>query len=111
MRKLLHPLDYPIESNPDLNVSMGHIRHCVGAIRQPLMCSADVSVGVWQWSDRLNRIAARDDVVHTCRDFDKIRDWAKDPLHFLPPEDFEEQDLYIHIEDDLEVQGHHRHHD
>ncbi|KAJ7643132.1 hypothetical protein DFH06DRAFT_953008, partial [Mycena polygramma] len=57
-------------------VSDGHIRHCVGVIRQALMCFADISAVVWQWSDKLQLAEERDDILHVCRDFDQIREWA-----------------------------------
>ncbi|KAJ6589321.1 hypothetical protein B0H19DRAFT_235640 [Mycena capillaripes] len=44
-----------------------HLRHCVGAIRQALMCYADLSPVVWQWSTRYKEAEQRDDLVHTCR--------------------------------------------
>ncbi|KAJ7160009.1 hypothetical protein C8R43DRAFT_349437 [Mycena crocata] len=55
-----------------------HIRHCIGAIRQALMCYADVSPVVWQWSSKFNEAEQRDDILHTCRDFDRLQGWAKE---------------------------------
>lgn len=40
------------------------------------MCSADITPIVWQWNSKLQRAQQRDDVVHTCRDFDRLRAWA-----------------------------------
>ncbi|KAJ7926465.1 hypothetical protein B0H13DRAFT_1599551, partial [Mycena leptocephala] len=68
-------------------LSMPHVRHCVGAIRQALMCYADTTPVVWQWSTELMEAEQRDDLLHTCRDFDKIRGWAKEhsmPMGLLP---------------------------
>ncbi|KAJ7256433.1 hypothetical protein C8J57DRAFT_1344691 [Mycena rebaudengoi] len=78
-------------------VSHSHVRHCVGAIRQALMCSADISTIVWQWSDKHQMAEQRDDIVHVCRDFDRIRDWAAE-------RSFEgDVDLSLYIENDLPV--------
>ncbi|KAJ7207321.1 hypothetical protein C8J57DRAFT_1725748 [Mycena rebaudengoi] len=55
-----------------------HLRHCIGAIRQALMCSVDITPIVWQWSDKFREAEQRDDILHTCRDFDKIRNWAEE---------------------------------
>ncbi|KAJ7124649.1 hypothetical protein C8R43DRAFT_1147370 [Mycena crocata] len=55
-----------------------HLRHCVGAIRQAVMCYADVTPVVWQWSTKYNEAEQRDDVLHTCRDFDRIKGWARE---------------------------------
>ncbi|KAJ6542383.1 hypothetical protein DFH09DRAFT_1282617 [Mycena vulgaris] len=76
-----------------------HIRHCIGAIRQALMCSVDVTSVVWQWSDDLKSVEQRDDVVHVCRDYDRIRDWASQRTY--PPEDFDET-LYVVDDWDLD---------
>ncbi|KAJ6568675.1 hypothetical protein B0H19DRAFT_938236, partial [Mycena capillaripes] len=56
---------------------MSHLRHCVGAIRQALMCYADTTPVVWQWSTELMQPEQRDDLLHTCRNFDKIQGWAR----------------------------------
>lgn len=53
-----------------------HINHCVDAIRQSLMCSVDVSVLTWRWDETKQINAERGTILHTCRNFDKIRDWA-----------------------------------
>ncbi|KAJ7752667.1 hypothetical protein B0H16DRAFT_1723590 [Mycena metata] len=65
-----------------------HLRHCLGAIRQAIMCSVDITSVVWQWSDDLKLVEQRDDVFHVCRDYDRIRDWASQRTY--PPEDFNE---------------------
>ncbi|KAJ7107555.1 hypothetical protein C8R44DRAFT_804772 [Mycena epipterygia] len=80
------------------HVSGSHIRHCIGAIRQALMCSADISTIVWQWSDKLQIAEQRDDVVHVCRDFNRIREWASERT-FVD----EDSDFSVYIEDDLSV--------
>ncbi|KAJ7256413.1 hypothetical protein C8J57DRAFT_1344653 [Mycena rebaudengoi] len=97
----LHCLDYLRKQlSPGYNhtqVSHSHVRHCVGAIRQALMCSADISTIVWQWSDKHQMAEQRDDIVHVCRDFDRIRDWAAE-------RSFEgDVDLSLYIENDLPV--------
>ncbi|KAJ7174400.1 hypothetical protein C8R46DRAFT_990506 [Mycena filopes] len=82
-------------------ISGSHIRHCFGAIRQALMCSADISVIVWQWSDKFKMVEQRDDVLHVCRDYDMIRQWASQRT--FEDDDF---DTSIYIEDDLTVGFH-----
>ncbi|KAJ7186492.1 hypothetical protein C8R46DRAFT_1206495 [Mycena filopes] len=92
----LHCLDMiRQQSHPGHNytlLSKIHLRHCIGAIRQALMCYADISPIVWQWSSRYNEAEQRDDILHTCRDFDKLRGWAQEhSLGLLP-------DLSVYIE-------------
>jgi Mycotoxin biosynthesis protein UstYa len=42
------------------------------------MCFSDISPVVWQWSEELHKLEQRDDVLHTCKDFDRIVGWAKE---------------------------------
>ncbi|KIJ33401.1 hypothetical protein M422DRAFT_52453 [Sphaerobolus stellatus SS14] len=72
IRKVAQPKYYP-----DYRVPLKHIRHCTGTIRQALMCFGDITPIVWRWSEELGELEQRDDVLHTCRDFGKIMDWAK----------------------------------
>ncbi|KAJ7019876.1 hypothetical protein C8F04DRAFT_1275782 [Mycena alexandri] len=86
IRQQLHPgHNYTV-------VSKIHLRHCIGAIRQALMCYADTSPVVWQWSSRYKEAEQRDDILHTCRDFDRLQSWAKEHSMGLLP------DLSVYIE-------------
>jgi Mycotoxin biosynthesis protein UstYa len=79
IRKSLHREYYhAIHDEAELAgfLKVEHLGRCVDALRQSLMCSADVSVVVWQRSNDTGRIHAHTDVAHTCRDFDRIREWA-----------------------------------
>ncbi|KAE8378327.1 hypothetical protein BDV26DRAFT_281127 [Aspergillus bertholletiae] len=53
-----------------------HYDHCLDQVRQALMCAADTSVIFFEWSELSNASRPRVDNLHTCRNFDKIRDWA-----------------------------------
>jgi hypothetical protein len=77
---------------------VNHIRHCIGAIRQALMCSADISTIVWQWSDQFQTAEQRDDIPHICRDFDRIRDWASEHTF-----ENEEVDFSVYMDDGLSL--------
>lgn len=50
--------------------------HCLDQVRQALICQADVSVVYFEWSEIVQGLRPRVDNQHTCRDFDKILDWA-----------------------------------
>ncbi|KAJ7659338.1 hypothetical protein DFH06DRAFT_990005 [Mycena polygramma] len=86
LRQQLHPgHNYTLKSKV-------HLRHCIGALRQALMCYADTTPVVWQWSARYKEAEQRDDLVHRCRDFDAIKGWAKErSMGALP-------DLSVYIE-------------
>lgn len=51
---------------------------------------------VWQWKPEENRTAIAHG-IRTCRNFDRIMDWAKENQlqHHI--------DLSVHIEDDIEI--------
>lgn len=53
-----------------------HIGHCIEIIRQALMCSSDISVYTWSWSDEDQTYVNEVKSPHTCRNFDKLRDWS-----------------------------------
>ena len=74
-----------------------HARHCLDAIRQSLTCNADIATYVWYWDPRDEMVKPTGNVVHTCKDYDRIVQWAKD--HHL----HSHFDNKIHVEDDLEV--------
>ena len=47
-------------------------------MRQSLQCSADISTIYWEWSPEKRKMLGSLETTHTCRDFEKIRDWALD---------------------------------
>ena len=52
------------------------IGYCLSGLRQSVMCSADTSVVVWQWSDAYDQAMERTDILHSCKNFTKIQDWV-----------------------------------
>lgn len=42
------------------------------------MCNADFSPAVWQYNHELQQAEVRRDTVHTCRNYEKIQDWAQE---------------------------------
>ncbi|KJR86044.1 uncharacterized protein SPSK_09941 [Sporothrix schenckii 1099-18] len=83
VRKALHP-EYYVPHTPGLHTGdedelLGphHIDHCIDAIRQSLMCSADISSLTWSWDEHRRRHMERGTVLHTCKRFDKIQEWAR----------------------------------
>jgi hypothetical protein len=57
---------------------IGHFSHCIEMIRQSLMCSADITPMVWQWSEKDQKTQLHVDVAHTCRNWESISVWAKE---------------------------------
>lgn len=50
----------------------------INSIREALMCNADLTPGVWQWSPRENRAKLRFDALHTCVNWDSLYAWAEE---------------------------------
>jgi hypothetical protein len=60
-------------------------------------CNADISVNVWQWNEQLDSVAGHSAIAHSCRNFNKIKDWARERrIH-------EWIDEKLHVDDDLEI--------
>lgn len=54
-----------------------HVDHCLNAVRESIMCNADITPNVWQVPPGSNMSQIRFNTVHTCRDFTAIQEWAK----------------------------------
>jgi hypothetical protein len=82
IRKALRPDYYkpyvPGKDGEDLLFGYHHVTHCIDIIRQAIMCSADVTPYTWTWNETIQLHANRISTPHTCRNFDKIRDWARE---------------------------------
>jgi hypothetical protein len=50
--------------------------HCVDSIRQSLMCNIDVSTVFWEYNEDAKRSVPSAQTTHTCRDWDRIHQWA-----------------------------------
>ncbi|KAI1161539.1 hypothetical protein F5B18DRAFT_627993 [Nemania serpens] len=74
LRRALRP-DYYTPPNVEPVHTM-HVEHCVDYIRQGIMCAADLTTIPAVWSTKRDRILQDTEVVHTCRNFDKIHAWT-----------------------------------
>jgi Mycotoxin biosynthesis protein UstYa len=86
--------EYHIGVNETL-IDMDHIDHCIDAMRQSFMCSADISPITWKWDEVSQSARGQLTTPHTCRDFEAIREWALEHQteHF---------DIHIHAPDPLD---------
>jgi hypothetical protein len=53
-----------------------HTSHCIEIIRQGITCAGDITPYTWIWDEKEEQLRNRIDTPHTCRNFDKIREWA-----------------------------------
>lgn len=96
IRKALYPDHYPsMAMNTKHNIE--HVNHCVDNIRQSLMCSADISTIVWQWEESIQKSIVKGNVAHTCRNYDRLRDWALERVLTVA------NNASIHVEDDIVI--------
>ena len=73
-----------------------HLSHCLDALRQSLMCSVDITPLPWEWDPIDKRSKEVAEVQHTCRNFEKVKQWALEnkAVSF---------DRNIFVEDDLDM--------
>jgi len=95
VRKALFPDIYPM-INMTVPQDFAHVDHCVDSLRQSIMCAVDVAPIVFQWKPAAKAYKARGDVLHVCRNFEGIRDWAneKRTVNDIQWQSFVEDDLH-----------------
>ncbi|GAM43967.1 hypothetical protein TCE0_060r19210 [Talaromyces pinophilus] len=76
-------------------MDMVHLDHCIDAMRQSFMCSADISPINWKWNETTHNARGQLTSLHTCRDFDAIKEWALE-------HEAKTFDIYTHVHDPLE---------
>ncbi|KAF2451771.1 hypothetical protein P171DRAFT_438445 [Karstenula rhodostoma CBS 690.94] len=61
-----------------------HADHCIEMLRQSAMCESDVTPIVYQYSEKTGKSTGRTGVIHQCRDFGKVQEWAKERVATVP---------------------------
>jgi len=86
VRKFAYPERYPeiiagrFQFVGKDRIELDHVDHCINAVRQSLMCNADISPDVWQ-SRRNPKTGYKISEIHfnslhTCRNYNVIQKWA-----------------------------------
>ncbi|KAF2171774.1 hypothetical protein M409DRAFT_18008 [Zasmidium cellare ATCC 36951] len=65
-------------TDQDELMAITHVDHCINAIRQSLMCSADITPLVWGRRSLDERAKEVMEVEHSCRNFEAVKRWAAD---------------------------------
>lgn len=95
LRKALYLEYYPEQNTSTLQVHTGnsglwafpsrlhgltavYSEHCIDSLRQSFMCTSDMTIIREYWSEKDKHLLANFNNVHTCRDFDAIREWSND---------------------------------
>ncbi|KID59223.1 hypothetical protein MBR_10650, partial [Metarhizium brunneum ARSEF 3297] len=80
IRMAFYPRRYNTSlTNPDGTVKYIqwlHIDHSVESLRQSIMCHSDTSLITYKWLESKKITKTELEVVHMCRNFDKIQNWA-----------------------------------
>ncbi|KAI1164684.1 hypothetical protein F5B18DRAFT_231556 [Nemania serpens] len=75
LRQALYPDHYDhVFDSPSHPSRLDHISHCVNHIRQALQCHADLTPMEWRLDG--SKVIVKTNTRHTCRNWDKINDWA-----------------------------------
>ncbi|KAH9904442.1 hypothetical protein F4778DRAFT_732459 [Xylariomycetidae sp. FL2044] len=74
LRQALYPEYYNIFNDPHDPSREDHIGHCINHLRQAIQCHADLTPMTWSLAG--NKIILDTSAQHTCRDFDRIHQWA-----------------------------------
>jgi len=75
IRHYIHPEYYKMPQSLMVDTAE-HIDHCLDAIRNELMCRAEVTFTTYEWLPDLSIPWAQLSYDHTCVDFDAIHQWS-----------------------------------
>lgn len=79
MRKIVYPDIFKIDLTPGTEEgedNIYHLEHCYDQLRQSIQCASDVGTIYWEWSEPKQKMFGNLRTTHTCKNFEKIREWA-----------------------------------
>ncbi|KAL7942894.1 hypothetical protein V8C42DRAFT_330679 [Trichoderma barbatum] len=79
MRKIVYPDVFKIDltsGSEEAEDNIYHLEHCYDQLRQSVQCASDVGTIYWEWSEQKNKMFGNLRTTHTCKNFEKIREWA-----------------------------------
>ncbi|MCJ1355240.1 MAG: hypothetical protein MMC33_005231 [Icmadophila ericetorum] len=80
IRRLFYPEYYVVPESAN-EAKMIHFGHCIEQIRQYVMCAGDMTAYGTRYYASVDRNYADSDVTHTCRNFEKLREWTSKRYH------------------------------
>ncbi|KAH8898706.1 hypothetical protein GQ53DRAFT_816937 [Thozetella sp. PMI_491] len=80
LRRYYYPEYYYGQTELDED-QVTHRGHCINQIRQYIMCAGDMTAYGTRYFKNPGRNYADSDVVHTCRNFGKLREWTRNRYH------------------------------
>lgn len=70
-------MDVTSESDEALE-NLDHLEHCYEQLRQSLQCHSDLATIYWEWVPEHKRAYGNLATTHTCKNFEKVKDWARE---------------------------------
>ncbi|KAF7975505.1 hypothetical protein HWV62_9437 [Athelia sp. TMB] len=100
VRKAAWPEHYPDAQEARYSLLKGggvfdHVDHCLNAIRESLVCNADLTPVTWHWNERDQISGVEFNAVHTCVNWDNIHAWAAENAARI------KFNAHHHVQDDL----------
>jgi hypothetical protein len=81
MRKLVYPSVFPMDLTSGSDKALedvDHLEHCYEQLRQSIQCHSDLATIYWEWIPETKKAYGNLKTTHTCKNFDKVREWALD---------------------------------
>ncbi|KAG2744072.1 hypothetical protein P692DRAFT_20744630 [Suillus brevipes Sb2] len=77
--------DYAIHDSPEAYRT--HLDHCIEMLRQDIMCRSDATMLTYDWVEGLQNPVPDFNILHRCRNFEKILDWVDKHRVIIPTSD------------------------
>jgi len=74
LRKRIYLHDYPELDSRNLP---NHVDHCIEALRQNLMCTADMTPAPIFYSSAVDKVQPNFEITHSCRNLRPLLKWAR----------------------------------
>ncbi|KAG2068285.1 hypothetical protein BDR04DRAFT_1079564 [Suillus decipiens] len=87
--------DYSIHDSPE--AFRTHLDHCIEMLRQDIMCRGDVTMVTYDWVEGAEYPTPDFNVLHQCRNFQKILDWVDKHRVVVPKSDM------VRLEDTIDL--------
>ncbi|KAH8806642.1 hypothetical protein DL96DRAFT_1686347 [Flagelloscypha sp. PMI_526] len=75
LRKSIYPEVYPPAPGAS-HSDPTHLSHCIDILRQGVQCASDISPFGYTWVEEKQEMLLQLHVVHSCRNFEKLKEWA-----------------------------------
>ncbi|KAF2651277.1 hypothetical protein K491DRAFT_568364, partial [Lophiostoma macrostomum CBS 122681] len=64
-------------SNRNSSTLKAHIEHCIDALRESIMCHADMTLIPMPFNENRGAMSPDFETLHTCRDYEVLKKWGQ----------------------------------